>query len=488
MILKEAEKFNPETKKQKVIIMGAGPAGLGCAWELSQNNILTTVYEARDSVGGISRTEKRKVGDEIFRFDLGGHRWFTKINSLNKKIQDLMGKEFIWVPRSSYILFQGRQLEYPPKISNALSVLGLVKSAQVIADYIFTKVKNLVRPCPDITFQDWITNRFGYKLFEVYFKSYTEKVWGIPCTQIGAEWAAQRIKGMSLRTAVKNALFTSSKNRPKTLVTKFQYPYHGIGRISQRMKEEIEKKGNEVFLQKKVIQVNHQGNKITSVVLESPDGQRKTVEADRFVSSIPLTKLVQILEPKPPSDVLEATRELRYRDMITVNIAVKKPRITQDTWIYVHDHSFRLGRLHEPKNWSKGMAPKDKSSLVAEYWCFCGDEIWNMKDSNLIDLTIRDLTQKLNFFEKNQVLDAFCVRVPKAYPEYKIGYRQPLEKIKNYMKKLENLQTVGRYGTYKYNNLDHSILTGIYAAKNILGSNYDIDEINADEEYHEEKK
>ncbi len=486
MILEKVDQFDPEAKKQKIIIMGGGPAGLGAGYVLAQNGVPSTVYEGSNVVGGISRTVKHRVGKDVFYFDLGGHRWFTKDDNLDAMIVRLMRDEFIQVNRTSFILFRGKKLDYPPKILNALSVLGSWTSFLVMANFGFTKIKNIFRPKQDRTFQDWIVNRFGYKLFEVYFKSYTEKVWGIPCTQIGAEWAAQRIKGMSMRAAIKNALFKKAKDRPKTLIEKFKFPKHGIGRISERMQEEINKVGS-VVLGEKVVEINHKGSRVTSIVIEDKEGKRKEVFGDQFVSSIPLTQLVKILKPKASKEILEAVKKLRYRDMITVNLLVNKPRLTQDTWIYIHDPSFKLGRVHEPRNWSKEMSPKGESSLVVEYWCFIGDEIWNMPEKDLIELTLKDVSDRLKFFDRNQLIDTVIIRTPKAYPEYKIGYREPLQKIKKYVSSFKNLQTIGRYGTYKYNNLDHSILTGVYAARNILGEHHDIEEVNADKEYHEIK-
>jgi len=468
--------------KTSVCVIGGGPAGLSAAYILSKNRMDTVTLEMGTQVGGISRTIERNG----FRFDLGGHRFFTKDTEVEDLFREVLGDEIIWVNRSSKIFYHNKYFDYPLRPANALLGMGLGTTARCLFDYGAVKVRAIYRKPDIVSLQDWVSNEFGRKLFQQFFKDYTEKVWGIGCDRIEAEWAAQRIKGLSLRVAIKDALFPSKNGKVKTLIDKFMYPRLGIGRISENMAGKVEDMGNEVRLRQKVVAVNHEDSLVTSVDVENGSGGY-TLAVDSLISSMPLTGLVQVMRPQAPDDVLEAANSLRYRDLITVNLLVDKPQITDQTWIYIHDPSITLGRIHEPKNWSPAMAPEGKSSLVAEYFCFEGGEVWEMEDGALIDLTIRDLDQRLHFLRKEEVADAFVVRIPKAYPMYELGYAQPLGKVLDYVNGFSNLQIIGRYGTYKYNNMDHSMKTGMLAARNVMGESHDISQVNLDKEYHEEK-
>ena len=465
-----------------VAVIGAGPAGLSAAFILSENDKKTVVLEMSDQVGGISRTIVRNG----FRFDIGGHRFFTKDDEIDRFFRDILGEEAIWVNRSSKIYYDGKWVDYPLKPASALFGMGVGTTARCLADYGYVKVRNIFGKPEIVTFEDWVSNEFGRELFKLFFKNYTEKVWGIDCSQIEAEWAAQRIKGLSLGVAIRDAIKPSKNGKVATLIDKFLYPRLGIGRISERLAEDVETSGNEVRMHSRVAAVNHADGKITSVDVESADGPYR-LEVENLCSSMPLTELVLAMRPEAPADVVEAVHKLRYRDLVTVNLMIDKPQVTDQTWIYIHDPSFRLGRIHEPRNWSPDMAPEGKSSIVAEYFCFEDDDIWSMDDQALIDLTVTDLGERLGFLKKEEVIDAFVVRVPKAYPMYELGYEGPLNKIREYISGLSNLEIVGRYGTYKYNNMDHSMKTGILAARNILGEAHDIWDVNSEKEYHEEK-
>ncbi len=464
-------------------VIGAGPAGLSAAYVLSQNHKDAVVLEMSDQVGGISRTIVR----EGFRFDIGGHRFFTKDDEVDRFFQEILGDEIIWVNRTSKIYYQGKYFDYPLKPANALFGMGVGTTARCMFDYFAVKARGLVSKPEIVSFQDWVSNEFGNRLFELFFKDYTEKVWGIGCDRICAEWAAQRIKGMSLSVAVRDAIRPQKDGKVATLIDKFMYPRLGIGRISERLRDEVESGGNEVRMHSRVAAVNHEDGHVTSVEIESPEGDY-SLEVNSLCSSMPLTELVLAMRPEAPADVQAAARSLRYRDLITVNIMVDKPRVTDDTWLYFHDPTLKLGRIHEPRNWSPEMAPEGQSSLVVEYFCFEGDEVWNMEDKDLIELTVRDLDLRLGFLKPDEVIDAFVVRTRKAYPTYEIGYEQPLQKVKDYVAGFANLEIVGRYGTYKYNNMDHSMKTGLMAARNILGeSRNNVFDVNRAGEYHEEK-
>ncbi|MHB0867177.1 MAG: NAD(P)/FAD-dependent oxidoreductase [Thermoleophilia bacterium] len=466
----------------EVCVIGAGPAGLSAAFVLSENDRQLVVLEMSSQVGGISRT----IEKDGFRFDIGGHRFFTKDDEVNEFFSRILGDEAIWVPRSSKIFYLNKYFDYPLKPANAIFGMGIGTTAKCLADYGYVKVRNLFRQPEVVSLEDWVSNEFGRELFKLFFKNYTEKVWGIDCNRIDAEWAAQRIKGLSLRVAVKDALFPQKNGKVATLIDRFMYPRLGIGRISERLADEVEAQGNEVRLRSKAAAVNHDGDRITSIDVESAAGSYK-LAVQQLVSSMPLTELVLAMRPAAPDDVIAAAESLRYRDLITVNLLIDKPQVTDQTWIYIHDPSITLGRIHEPKNWSVAMAPGGKSSIVAEYFCFAGDDVWNMDDQDLVDLTVSDLDKRLGFLKQEDVIDGFVVRVPKAYPMYELGYDEPLKTVMDYVDGFSNLQIVGRYGTYKYNNMDHSIKTGILAARNLLGESHDIHQVNADKEYHEEK-
>lgn len=465
-----------------VAVIGAGPAGLSAAFVLSENHKDIVVLEMSDQVGGISRTIER----DGFRFDIGGHRFFTKDEEVDQFFKDILGEEAIWVQRSSKIYYLGKYFDYPLKPANAIFGMGVGTTARCLADYGYVKIRNVFGKPEIVSLEDWVSNEFGRELFKLFFKNYTEKVWGIDCSQIEAEWAAQRIKGLSLRVAVKDALFPQKNGKVATLIDKFLYPRLGIGRISERLAEDVEKLGNEVRMQSRVTAVNHDAGQITSLDVESGEGSYQ-LEVESLCSSMPLTELVLAMRPEAPVEVVEAVHKLRYRDLVTVNLMIDKPEVTDQTWIYIHDPSFKLGRIHEPRNWSSAMAPEGKSSIVAEYFCFEGDDIWNTDDQALIDLTVDDLGRRLGFLNKEEVIGGFVVRVPKAYPMYELGYEGPLNIIRDYISSFDNLEIVGRYGTYKYNNMDHSMKTGILAARNILGESHDVWDVNAEKEYHEEK-
>lgn len=471
-----------QARKIDVCVIGAGPAGLSAAYVLSENHIDTVVMEMSDQVGGISRTIVR----DGFRFDLGGHRFFTKDEEVEEFFRRVLGDEIIWVNRSSKIFYLGKYFDYPLKPTNALLGMGIGTTAKCLADYGAVKVKNVFRKPKIVSLEDWVSNEFGRQLFKLFFKNYTEKVWGIGCDEICAEWAAQRIKGLSLRVAIKDALMPSKNGKVATLIDKFMYPRLGIGRLSERMADRIRELGNEISMQTRVTAVNHEDGVIKSLDVQEGDKDYR-VEVDQLCSSMPLTELVLAMRPHAPEDVAGAAKSLRYRDLVTVNIMVDKPQVTDQTWIYIHEPALNLGRIHEPKNWSPDMAPPGKSSIVAELFCFREGDIWNMDDQDLIDLIVRELNVDLGFIKPEEVIDAFVVRIPKAYPMYELGYEKPLQKIKDYIDSFTNLQIVGRYGTYKYNNMDHSMKTGILAARNILGEEHDLEAVNAEKEYHEEK-
>jgi protoporphyrinogen oxidase len=471
---------------RSTIVMGAGPGGLCSAYVLSKQGVPTTVVERAPFVGGLARTIRHDTEHGQFRFDIGGHRWFTKNDELNDIFKEVVAEELLWVDRISRIYFDGRYVDYPLKISNALKAVGPVMSARAMLDYGKNRIEQKLRPTPIVSMEDAYIDQFGRTLYELFFQRYSEKVWGLPCDQMSGDWVTQRSKGMSLVTAVKDAI-VPSRGKVVSLIDNFMYPKYGFGRFSERMADSIVAMGNTIQLESGVEAVHRDGNRVTGVTVATPDGPRR-LEAANYISSIPLTVFAKIVQPAAPPDVLEAADQLTFRNVITVNIMLRKRQVTPDTWLYVHDRNILFGRFHEPKNWSAAMVPGDEyTSLVVEYFCSFGDSIWNMTDDQLVAQTVKHLVDDLKFITPDEVIGGFSVRAPRAYPAYVIGYEKHLETVKDFVYSLENIQIIGRYGTFRYNNTDHSIETGLLAAKNILGEHHDLDQVNTDQEYHEIK-
>jgi len=476
--------MSPREKPATVLVMGAGPGGLAAGHKLAENGVRVSVVEAAPYVGGLSRT----IQQDGFRFDLGGHRWFTKNEDLNDWFRALMKDELILVPRISRIYFNGRFFLYPVKISNVLKNAGIFQCIAAVFSYGMAQLRYGVFKKPVVTMQEAFEMQFGHVLYEMFFRRYSEKVWGRPCSDMSADWVSQRTKGVSIVSAVREALL-KPKEKLVSLIDEFMYPRWGYMRISERMAEDIETWGGAVHLQERVVKISHAGGRITSVTTRNAAGRETAHTADAVVSSIPLTLLAQIMDPPAPAAVVESARSLRFRDIITVNLMLERKQVTNDTWLYIHDESIPFGRLHEPKNWSPDMVPDaGKTSLVLEFFCTEGDAIWSKSDEELCQIAVDVLSERLKFFAKSEVIGAFAIRAKQAYPIYTLGYAEPLAAIKEYVRSFENLEIIGRGGTFRYNNADHSIETGLLAALNLLGGEHDIDRVNADAEYHEEKR
>ena len=469
------------------VIMGAGPAGLCSAYVLSKAGAPVTVVESAPFVGGLARTIKRETEFGEFKFDIGGHRWFTKNDELNALFQEVVAEELLWVNRISRIYFDGKFIDYPLKFKSALTSLNPVTSVRAIVDYGVSMLRRKYTDQELVSMEDRYVDQYGQTLYGLFFKNYSEKLWGRPCDQLSGDWVKQRTKDMSLWTAIKDAIIPS-KGDVVSLIDEFMYPRDGFGRFSERMADSVTAAGNEVLLKHPVRKIVLEGNRVKGILVQTEEGEQ-LMEADNFISSIPMTVLCKITDPPAPDDVLEAANSLDFRDIITVNMMFKKPQVTNDTWLYVHDKNILFGRFHEPKNWSPAMVPGEEyTSLVVEYFCSKGDHIWNMSDEQLVNQTVKHLVEDLHFVKPEEVIGGFTLRATKAYPVYGLGYEEPLTKMKDYIRSIENLQYIGRGGSFRYNNTDHSIETGLLAAKNILGEKYDLEAVNADQEYHEEKK
>jgi protoporphyrinogen oxidase len=458
-----------------VIIIGAGPAGLTAAYELVEQDIRPLVLEQADKVGGIARTELYRG----YRFDIGGHRFYTKLEDVQQLWKNMLGKDFKKVPRLSRIYYRKRFYNYPLDVVNTVSNLGFKESFRILLSY----VKWQLRPLPqEQTFEQWVINRFGGRLYKAFFKSYTEKVWGIPCDCIQAEWAAQRIKGLSLATAVFNAVL--GFNKTKTMINEFYYPILGPGMMWQRFQEVVEQKGGRVQLNSPVLKVTRVGQRITTITIRH-QGTTAEIGAEQFISTMPLTELVAAFDPPPPDEVVHAATQMHFRALIMVGLIVGRAKLFPDNWIYVHSPDVKVGRIQNPKNWSADLVPDPrKTSLGMEYFCTEGDALWTMSDADLIKLATREIAG-LGLADIKDVEDGVVFRQPKAYPVYDMDYRQHLQVIRRFLSTIENLQTIGRNGMHRYNNQDHSMVTGMLAVKNLQGGGHDLWNVNTDRSYYE---
>jgi len=463
-----------------IVIMGAGPAGLTAAWELSRAGHEVVVWESDPVyVGGLSRT----VQAENFRFDIGGHRFFSQSAEVNKVWKQIMPDDFIDCPRLSRIYYKGKFFSYPLEAMDSFLKLGFVETVKIVLSYFHAR---LFPVRPELTFTQWVTNRFGKRLFLMFFKSYTEKVWGISCDEISADWAAQRIKGLSLREAIMSA-FKGKKAAPtaKTLIRNFFYPRLGPGQMWETATAKIMEMGSKVLLDRTVQTIHWDETGVTHITGTNLQGEFFQQEGTHFISSIPLKELMLSLDPPPPKEVTAAARALRYRDFLTVCLVVNRAKVFPDTWIYIHDPSVKVGRVQNYKNWSAAMVPDPKlTSLGMEYFCFEGDGLWSASDYDLAQLAIREAVQ-IGLITEGEVKDAFVVRMPKAYPIYDQSYQKHIKVIRAWVSQFSNLQPVGRNGMHHYNNQDHSMMTAMLAARNIQGGHYDCWEVNTEAEYHE---
>jgi protoporphyrinogen oxidase len=470
-------------RAEQTIVMGAGPAGLAAAFELVHHGRAVHVIERAPGVGGLARTVVR----DGYRFDIGGHRWFTKNDELNRLFVALLGDEVVHVDRVSRIYYAGRYVDYPLRPANVLRSVGLGFGLRALADYAWAQLHS---PPSDRerSMEEAYTAQFGRTLYERFFRDYSEKVWGAECSRLSGDWVVQRSRGLSLLDVARDAL-RPSRDQVESLVGRFMYPRPGYGRLSERLAEETVAGGGKLTLGAAVGAIHHRDGRVTSVVIEREGGAAEVLEGDQFVSSLPMPALARLLRPTPPAAVLAAADALTFRNLITVNLMLRRERVTPDTWLYVHDPAIPFGRLHEPKNWSPAMVPDAAhTSVVAEYFCSFGDATWGQSDDALCDLTVHHLSRTLGFIHPNEVVGAFAVRSPRAYPTYHLGYRAPLDALRAYAETFSNLQLIGRGGAFRYNNADHAIESGLLAARNVLGADHNLDSVNAAAEYLEVRR
>jgi len=449
-----------ENRKNGVLVIGGGPAGLTAAHRLTRRGFAPIVLEQRDKVGGIACTEQFKG----FLFDMGGHRFFSQDPRVHEIWNEMLGEDFEIRRRVSRIYFNGRFFDYPLRPGNVLRGIGPANAAWAIASYLRWR---LLPHRKVETFEHWVTNRFGRRLFQMFFRSYTEKVWGIPCSELSASWAAQRIKNLSLARAAINMIASGRKNKVRTLIEEFHYPKKGPGMMWETMGRGIEQEGGKIALESKAISLLRDGNRISGVTV-ARNGDTLTLAADYVISSMPISSALKIMEPAPPAEVVAAASNLKYRDFLTVCLIVRRHHVSPDQWIYVHDPGVRVGRIQNYKNWSPAMSPDPElTGLGLEYFCQEGDDLWTMTDEALVELASEEL-HRIGLVNGADVVDGTVFRVPKAYPIYDGDYEERVSEIRRFVESLEGFQTVGRNGLFRYNNMDHSMLSALHAAERVV--------------------
>ena len=463
-----------------IVVIGGGPAGLTAAYEIVKRGGSVIVYEGDSVVGGISRTVER----DGWKFDIGGHRFFTKVKEVEELWHEILPDEdFLLRPRMSRIFYDGKYYDYPLKAGNALKNLGPIEAVLCVLSYAWARI----RPPKDQTnYEGWLVARFGWRLYRRFFETYTQKVWGVPVKEMPADWAAQRVKSLSLSNAILNALTPRRKQTDITsLIEEFQYPKFGPGMMWERCAELIESKGGKVHLRSKVTGITVEGGKATGVTVTAADGSTTFQPASHVISTMPMAQLVDVFTPALPAPVLKAGHDLHYRDFLTVALVIPEELAFPDNWIYIHAQEVKVGRIQNFGSWSPYMVKEGRTCLGLEFFVFEGDELWTAKDEDLIEQGKREL-EYLGLAKAADVEIGYVFRMPKAYPYYDSYYQANVKVIADHLdEKVPNVHLIGRNGMHKYNNQDHSMFTAMLTVDNIYGGSHDVWTVNVEEEYHE---
>jgi protoporphyrinogen oxidase len=462
-----------------VVIAGAGPGGLTAAYLLTKRGEQPVVLEADDVVGGISRTVVR----DGWRFDLGGHRFFTKVPEVEALWHEILPEsEFMLRPRMSRIYFRGKFIDYPLRALNALQNLGLWEAILCGFSYLWARINP---PADESNYENWLVARFGWRLYRHFFKTYTEKVWGVPVSDMPADWAAQRVKNLDLRKAVVNAVLPKrGQTDITTLIEEFQYPKYGPGMMWETCTEKVRAAGGTVEMEARLTGITVRDGRATAVTY-TQGGETYRMPAAHVISTMPMRELMHTITPPAPEEVVAAADDLHYRDYLTVALIVPESRSFPDNWIYIHAPDVEVGRIQNYGSWSPYLVKDGHTCLGLEYFVFEGDDMWNAPDDDLIALGTKELIE-LGLATPGDVEQGYVVRVPKAYPYYDFSYKANVETIRKYLEaEAPNVHPVGRNGMHKYNNQDHSMYTAMLTVENMYGASHDIWSVNVEEEYHE---
>jgi protoporphyrinogen oxidase len=448
-------------KAKRIIILGAGPAGLAAAWKLAEAGQEVVVLEKESMLGGLCRTIRYKD----YLFDLGGHRFITKDEELSRQIQELMGNELLTTPRKSVIRLRGKYFQYPLEFKNLLLNMDKIFLINSLVDYVYSVTSKKLLNKKDLSFEDWVVNRFGRTLYDIYFGMYTEKLWGISPKKISADWAAQRISLLNLWDVFLR-LLGKEDNQPKTYALEFAYPKMGIGRICDRMAEEIKDHGGKIYLNADVKEIVLEEEFIKKIIYQE-DGRNNEISGDWYISTIPLPEFVRGIRPEADEIYLRTSDEMHFRSVKFLNLIVDTESISDNTWIYIPEKEFVFFRIQEPRNWSRFSSPEGKTSLILEIACNFNDEIWNAPDKVIFQRCVLDL-KRLGLFDTSLIKDYFTTKVQHGYPIYDLNYFEKIEKTMELLRGIDNLIPIGRQGLYRYNNMDHSIKMGFLTAEHII--------------------
>ncbi len=470
------------TQRDPVVIIGAGPAGLTAAYQIAKRGDPVVVFEGDHVVGGISRTVER----EGWRFDIGGHRFFTKVPEVEALWHEILPDEdFLLRPRMSRIYYDGKYYDYPLRAMNVLKNLGIIEAVRGVLSYLWARVRP---PKDQENYEGWLVARFGWRLYRRFFKTYTEKVWGVPVNQMPADWAAQRVKSLNLWNAAVNAILPKRNQKDITsLIEEFQYPKFGPGMMWEKCTERVRELGGRVELDHKVVGIHVEDNRATTVRVVTKSGDVITQRASHVISTMPMAQLVDVFEPALPPEILQAGHDLHYRDFLTVALVIPEDRAFPDNWIYIHASEVKVGRIQNFGSWSPYLVKEGRTCLGLEYFVFEGDELWNSPDSELIARGKKELSFLRLIPDPADIEAGYVFRMPKAYPYYDYTYKANVKKIADYLDvHASNVHLIGRNGMHKYNNQDHSMLTAMLTVENIYGAHHNIWSVNVEEEYHEQ--
>ncbi len=471
--------------KENILIIGAGPAGMSCAMELCKAGKKSIIIEKENCIGGLARTFEFRESDLLFRTDIGPHRFFSKNRYLYRFIEDLLNENWISVKRQTRQFIDGKFYDYPVNATQAFKNIGPLRGAAMGFSYARGFIKYQICKNKIMNFEDYIVANFGKNLGEFNMLNYTEKIWGIPCSEIHPDWAKQRIKGLNLISAVKDALFKKkNKDIPKTLVDTFYYPKYGTGLIYDTIAEKIKKCGSIIKTSSYPTQIYHENAKITKIKLNI-NGKKQEITPSTLINTIPITEFIRLLSPSPPKAVVDAVKHLKWRAQVYLFVTLDKKRITNDNWIYFPNKEIPFGRVAEMKNFSKEMSPKDKTSLFIEFFVNENDKIWNLPKEKLLELSMKHF-ETMGLFTRKDIRNCYLLRKKNVYPSYDLDYLKHLKVIKDYLNRFENMDYIGRSGRFQYTNQDHSLEMGILAARGIIeNKRYDFETVGSENEYFE---